>query len=71
MPCLLVASCPRAVALLLRDAGNRPLCIPPPPRQMTPPHKPWFKSMIYLELFLQLPYFIVGFYAFVGEQGVP
>lgn len=37
---------------------------------MTPPHKPWFKSMIYLEIFLQLPYFVVGFYAFVGGEAL-
>lgn len=36
--------------------------------QMTPPYKPWFLSLVYSEVFLQLPFFFVGAYAFLGES---
>lgn len=35
---------------------------------MTPPYKPWFLSLVYSEVFLQLPFFFVGAYAFLGES---
>jgi fructose-specific phosphotransferase system IIC component len=35
---------------------------------MTPPLAPWFKALVYSEVFLQLPFFFVGAYAFLARK---
>lgn len=36
--------------------------------QMTPPIEPWFKSFVWSEVLVQLPFFFVGAYAFATRK---
>ncbi len=52
--------------------SNAPLTPPAAPPTLQMMHLPvWFKTLVYSEIYLQLPFFFVATYAFVGERLLP